>query len=1032
MGEAAGVRSPLGLRALASSESAAGQVAGSDDGCVAPAPVAMADTPPVQLAGQASGTALAAASVESSCFADDLSSRNRFLRALMGKAKERHACRTAGGRPVLPRGSGVVTRGSGVVIQSDAFLDLFPECGSLLGAFHRVPLRVHPGPARGGGGCRRILEEVGSFAKVKGIVKSGEVRWLHAFFPPDGFMRSRQGRIVCSLRRPGGIKPKAKDTQRVNLLVKRVVYLARLSVRMGGLFSIASPVRSLLWQLDSVRALKRLPGVRVWVGDACCFGGYYRRTLRWVTNAPFLELVAVRCPGGQGHLHQVKEGPQQEELAEGLCGAVAAAYASYHQSQPCAAAAMRRRVNVDQYTDEMEPTRKQRREQENRDCVGGMRGPVISVARLPGWRAVGARVRAIIDQYLDSSGAPLAQAVRAMGGAGAQGPSAEWIRGLRTAIAEGLGLAFSEEEGLQGWLAQAVGRLAGDPDTSVTEWFRGCVPLGVLKKILPGGVFPPIPDNEHVQDLEKARVLEIKGDFSNYQSMNDFQKDALAELEREACAGYLELCECRAKLERAYGPLVPSRIAVLTKAVGLVKRVRLIHDLRRSGVNARLILPGRVVLPRVGEVTRSVIELFGHTQRGDEVSFMSLDFKDAFKQLVVSDEEKRFLSGKVGRRWFVYHRLLFGVASGPLLWGRVGAFVGRSTQALYAPAEARLHIFVDDPIQIARGAPAQTLRIHMISIAWWLALGLQIAWHKGSRGAQVDWIGARLSLSTHQRALRVSLPDAKRTELLASCQSALAVAGVSAAALRRLAGKCSWVAGLVPQLRPFVRQIWGACAASKGSVVVPLRRYRHAVAWVAAFCEGSPPLVREFFAGDDSAPGFTMEVDASPWGGGAIIWSTPVWAAGGPPVRYMVVRWAAEDERLLLAEIGTSRSQATWEAFMMLLAIRQWAGLAQRGRLCVRGDASGVLSGLVQMRASSSIINEICKELALAIAPWGMQLTGIHVYSEQNKLADALSRMAVGAGLPPGLGGVPVDLPAPRGHSAWRILGCADSRAPVK
>ena len=85
---------------------------------------------------------------------------------------------------------------------------------------------------------------------------------------------------------------------------------------------------------------------------------------------------------------------------------------------------------------------------------------------------------------------------------------------------------------------------------------------------------------------------------------------------------------------------------------------------------------------------------------------------------------------------------------------------------------------------------------------------------------------------------------------------------------------------------------------------------------------------------------------------------------------------------------------------MMLLAIKQWAPLVQRGCLSVRGDASGVLTGLVRMRASSAVINKICKELALIIAPYGLHLAGIHVYSEQNTLADALSRMAVGAVLP--------------------------------
>ena len=138
-------------------------------------------------------------------------------------------------------------------------------------------------------------------------------------------------------------------------------------------------------------------------------------------------------------------------------------------------------MNAEQYTDEFEPTHKQRRDQEDRDCIGGMRDPVRSVARLPGWRTVGARVRAVIDKYLDSNEAPLMQAFRSMGGDGACGPPEDWIRCLRISIAEALGLAFREEQGWQHWLAHAVGRLAEGPDTSFTDWIHGCVLLGALR-----------------------------------------------------------------------------------------------------------------------------------------------------------------------------------------------------------------------------------------------------------------------------------------------------------------------------------------------------------------------------------------------------------------------------------------------------------------------------------------------------------------------------------------------------------------------
>ena len=69
------------------------------------------------------------------------------------------------------------------------------------------------------------------------------------------------------------------------------------------------------------------------------------------------------------------------------------------------------------------------------------------------------------------------------------------------------------------------------------------------------------------------------------------------------------------------------------------------------------------------------------------------------------------------------------------------------------------------------------------------------------------------------------------------------------------------------------------------------------------------------------------------------------------------------------------------------------------------------------------MVNEIAKEMAMILAPMGRELLGIHVWGEHNALADALSRQAQGAPLPPLLASVPRVEPGPRGRTAWRYLG---------
>ena len=59
-----------------------------------------------------------------------------------------------------------------------------------------------------------------------------------------------------------------------------------------------------------------------------------------------------------------------------------------------------------------------------------------------------------------------------------------------------------------------------------------------------------------------------------------------------------------------------------------------------------------------------------------------LDFSDAFKQLHVDISEQRFLAGTCTQGFFAYLRILFGIVSGPLVWGRVAACVMRASQSL--------------------------------------------------------------------------------------------------------------------------------------------------------------------------------------------------------------------------------------------------------------------------------------------------------------------------------------------------------------
>jgi hypothetical protein len=203
---------------------------------------------------------------------------------------------------------------------------------------------------------------------------------------------------------------------------------------------------------------------------------------------------------------------------------------------------------------------------------------------------------------------------------------------------------------------------------------------------------------------------------------------------REIKAGYVEAHKSRDVLDSKYGKLVPSRIGVIVKVVKERVKARLIHDLRRSGVNAKITMKERIVLPRLEDVRLGLLALLQALVPGEEITLLTLDFRDAFKQLKVDPRERRFLAGFADGRWFIYKTILFGVGTGPLVWGRVAALTMRSTQAMFEDSRARVQCYVDDPLVAIRGDLSTRMQAMYVIIAWWAALGLAIAWPKGTRG----------------------------------------------------------------------------------------------------------------------------------------------------------------------------------------------------------------------------------------------------------------------------------------------------------
>ena len=166
---------------------------------------------------------------------------------------------------------------------------------------------------------------------------------------------------------------------------------------------------------------------------------------------------------------------------------------------------------------------------------------------------------------------------------------------------------------------------------------------------------------------------------------------------------------------------------------------------------------------------------------------------------------------------------------------------------------------MDDPLLVARGSTEQISNVFSTVLMWWMAVGLKIAWRKGTIGYEAEWIGAKITVDNSALAVTVAVTPAKVEEwrLLAKVLDTRPL--VSLKLLQKFVGNMSWASGFVPQ---------------------------HAEPRTPKDNQGRRCCRLDFW------------VDASPWQGGAVR------LKGGKAVETYALVWSAEDDDGWKLELG--------------------------------------------------------------------------------------------------------------------------------
>ena len=159
----------------------------------------------------------------------------------------------------------------------------------------------------------------------------------------------------------------------------------------------------------------------------------------------------------------------------------------------------------------------------------------------------------------------------------------------------------------------------------------------------------------------------------------------------------------------------------------------------------------------------------------------------------------------------------------------------------------------------------------------------------------------------------------------------------------------------------------------------------------------------------------TLSFDASPWGGGGILWKN------GAPTAYTHFTWSDYTLSVVGAARGSTKGQTAFEYLTLFMVAKTFSTTLSESGALIRGDNMGALSDALKLASTTRAMNAIAREIAprKVVRQWQYSLQ--HLPAEQNDEADALSTLeAVPRRAMPQLGNAHFTAPPEQNEMLWR------------
>ena len=449
-------------------------------------------------------------------------------------------------------------------------------------------------------------------------------------------------------------------------------------------------------------------------------------------------------------------------------------------------------------------------------------------------------------------------------------------------------------------------RISQDPDYkayfSSSQSFAKGVRVGV------GAKLPRVPavferKEKWRRYAEESLDAQTRENYiSATQQANVVQEQFLAEAELGAMVE-MRLDEAQERFDN----LVIASLGAIEKKDGTY---RVIHDGTHGiNVNSSIRVRDQLRNPTAGDL-RTLLRLMPG-------AFFALtgDVKRAHRLVKMSEQDwglQACRTGVHGEDWIWLNTVgTFGISSAAYHWGRLMAGLGRLTYYMWGQAEMALLVFVDDLLWMTREKGG--IERIVVSIFFFVILGLPFSWKKFAGGLQLSWVGFTIDLESCALGLSVG----RATWAMKWLRDRAAEGKARVADMCAVLGRLSFALSALDHLRPFLGPIYAWIAALEHARVYKLpKAIKLIMLFLAKALEGSGRLTlvralapqREVFRTDARAEGDEI------WIGG--------WALDDADTRKC--RWFSEK---------LSRANAPWlyaagEAYRQIASLELLATLA--------------------------------------------------------------------------------------------------------